>query len=147
VEKRYGKRYSKEEKEEIMQYRKTHTYRETADRYSVSQMSLARWNRKLKTESVGEFRYTGDPDYRTFLQTLKYLEGVRAVALYSIGSSVTSIIDNKISDDVISLAMIKFLSEKTREICEKISKDIKYIELSSRADFQEEFVEAMFFKS
>jgi len=37
------------------------------------------------------------------------------------------------------------LSEKTREICEKISKDIKYIELSSRADFQEEFIKAMFF--
>jgi len=42
-------------------------------------------------------------------------------------------------------AEITLLSEKTREICEKISKDIKYIELSSRADFQEEFVEAMFF--
>lgn len=44
-------------------------------------------------------------------------------------------------------AEIVLLSEKTRKICEKISKDIKYIELSSRADFQEEFVEAMFFKS
>jgi len=44
-------------------------------------------------------------------------------------------------------AEITLLSEKTREICEKISKDIKYIELSSRTDFQEEFVEAMFFKS
>jgi len=44
-------------------------------------------------------------------------------------------------------AEITLLSEKTREICKKISKDIKYIELSSRADFQEEFVEAMFFKS
>ena len=44
-------------------------------------------------------------------------------------------------------AEITLLSEKTRGICEKISKDIKYIELSSRADFQEEFVEAMFFKS
>jgi len=42
-------------------------------------------------------------------------------------------------------AEITLLSEKTREICEKISKDIKYIELSSRTDFQEEFVEAMFF--
>ncbi len=42
-------------------------------------------------------------------------------------------------------AEITLLSEKTRGICEKISKDIKYIELSSRADFQEEFVEAMFF--
>ncbi len=43
-------------------------------------------------------------------------------------------------------AEITLLSEKTRKICEKISKDIKYIELSSRTDFQEEFVEAMFFK-
>ncbi|PKP55047.1 hypothetical protein CVT91_16815, partial [Candidatus Atribacteria bacterium HGW-Atribacteria-1] len=36
-------------------------------------------------------------------------------------------------------AEIVLLSEKTRKICEKISKDIKYIELSSRTDFQEEF--------
>ena len=42
-------------------------------------------------------------------------------------------------------AEITLLSEKTREICEKISKDIKYIELSSRPDFQEEFIKAMFF--
>jgi len=42
-------------------------------------------------------------------------------------------------------AEITLLSEKTKEICEKISKDIKYIELSSRPDFQEEFIEAMFF--
>jgi len=110
-----GKRYSKEEKEEIMKYRQTHTYRETAEKYSVSQMSLARWNRKNKTESVGEFRYTGDPDYRTFLQTIKYLEGVRAVALFSVGSSVASIIDNSITEETLYLAMIKFLSEKTME--------------------------------
>ena len=42
-------------------------------------------------------------------------------------------------------AEIALLSEKTRKICEKISKDIKYIELSSRTDFQEEFIDAMFF--
>jgi len=42
-------------------------------------------------------------------------------------------------------AEIVLLSEKTRKICERISKDIKYIELSSRPDFQEEFVVAMFF--
>jgi len=42
-------------------------------------------------------------------------------------------------------AEITLLSEKTREICEKISKDIKYIELSSRPDFQEIFIKAMFF--
>jgi len=42
-------------------------------------------------------------------------------------------------------AEIVLLSEKTRKICERISKDIKYIELSSRPDFQEEFIKAMFF--
>jgi len=42
-------------------------------------------------------------------------------------------------------AEIVLLSEKTRKICEKISKDIKYIELSSRTDFQEEFIDAIFF--
>jgi len=42
-------------------------------------------------------------------------------------------------------AEIVLLSEKTKKICEKISKEINYIELSSRSDFQEEFIEAMFF--
>jgi uncharacterized 2Fe-2S/4Fe-4S cluster protein (DUF4445 family) len=42
-------------------------------------------------------------------------------------------------------AEIVLLSEKTRKICERISKNIKYIELSSRPDFQEEFIKAMFF--
>jgi len=42
-------------------------------------------------------------------------------------------------------AEIVLLSEKTREICEKVSKDIKYIELSSRPDFQEDFINAMSF--
>jgi len=42
-------------------------------------------------------------------------------------------------------AEIVLLSEKTRKICERISKDIKYVELSSRPDFQEEFIKAMFF--
>lgn len=42
-------------------------------------------------------------------------------------------------------AEIVLLSEKTRKICERISKDIKYIELSSRADFQEEFIKVMSF--
>jgi len=42
-------------------------------------------------------------------------------------------------------AEIVLLSEKTRKICEKISKDIKYIELSSCPDFQKEYIKAMFF--
>jgi len=42
-------------------------------------------------------------------------------------------------------AEMALLSTKMRKISQKISKKIKYIELSSRPDFQEEFIEAMFF--
>ncbi|MCJ7657118.1 MAG: ATP-binding protein, partial [Candidatus Atribacteria bacterium] len=42
-------------------------------------------------------------------------------------------------------AEMALLSTKMRKISQKISKKIRYIELSSRPDFQEEFIEAMFF--
>jgi len=42
-------------------------------------------------------------------------------------------------------AEMALLSTKMRKISQKISKEIRYIELSSRPDFQEEFTEAMFF--
>jgi transposase-like protein len=112
-----GKRYSKEEKAEIMQYRQTHTYKETADKYSVSQMTLARWSRKYKNKQVDGDRFTGDPAYKTFLKVLKYLEGVKSVALFSImtdGSAVASISDNNISEDVLFLNMTAVLSAAGR---------------------------------
>ena len=34
---------------------------------------------------------------------------------------------------------------KIRKLSQEITKEVKYIELSSRPDFQEEFMEAMFF--
>ena len=42
-------------------------------------------------------------------------------------------------------AEITLCSNKMRELSQEISKKVKYIELSSRPDFQEEFIEAMFF--
>ena len=112
-----GKRYSKEEKEEIMHYRQSHTYRETADKYSVSQMSLARWSQKYKNKVVTGDRFTGDPAYKAPLQALKYIEGVKAIGIFSDmtdGSSVASLTDNNISEDVLFLAMITLLSATVR---------------------------------
>ncbi len=112
-----GKRYSKDEKEEIMHYRHNHTYRETADKYSVSQMTLARWSRKIKNKELDGDRFTGDPAYKTFLHVLKYLEGVKAIALVSDmtdGSSVASIIDNDVNEDALFLAMLTILSATAR---------------------------------
>jgi uncharacterized 2Fe-2S/4Fe-4S cluster protein (DUF4445 family) len=42
-------------------------------------------------------------------------------------------------------AEIALCSDKMREVGREISEKVKYIELSSRPDFQEEFIEAMFF--
>ena len=42
-------------------------------------------------------------------------------------------------------AEMALLSSKMRKTSQKISEKIRYIELSSRPDFQEEFTEAMFF--
>ena len=111
-----GKRYSKEEKEEIMYYRQTHTYRETADKYSVSQMTLARWSQKYKNKAVTGDRYSGDPAYKTLLQVLKYIKGVKAIGVFSDMSdgSVASLTDNNISEDVLFLAMITSLSATVR---------------------------------
>ena len=112
-----GKRYSKEEKEEIMYYRQSHTYRETADRYSVSQVTLARWSQKYKNTVVTGDRYLGDPAYKILLQALKYTEGVKAIGIFtdmSDGSSLASLTDNSISEDVLFLAMITSLSATER---------------------------------
>jgi len=42
-------------------------------------------------------------------------------------------------------AEIALFSIKMREVSQEISKKVKYIELSSRPDFQEEFIKAMSF--
>ena len=108
-----GKRYSKQEKEEIMLFRQTHTYRETVEKYSVSQMSLARWSRKYKKNASTGDRYTGDLAYQPYLHVLKYLEGVKAVSFFSVmtdGTPVASITDSSVSEDALYLAMMTLLS-------------------------------------
>lgn len=42
-------------------------------------------------------------------------------------------------------AEVVLLSKKMREVSQEISNKVKYVELSSRTDFQEEFIKAMFF--
>ncbi len=101
-----GKRYTTEEKEAIMFYRQTHTYQETATKYDISQMTLARWSRQYKHKAIKGDRYIGDPAYKTYLHVLKYLEGIKAVALFSDmteGSAVAAIIDENVSEDALFL--------------------------------------------
>ena len=117
-----GKRYTPEEKEEIMQYRQTHTYQETADKYGVSQMTLARWSRALLRlqEQQGwpwgsEEQVAGDATYATALQALKYLEGVKAIALYDDeGRTVSMISENTIYENILPGSTIAMLSVADR---------------------------------
>jgi uncharacterized 2Fe-2S/4Fe-4S cluster protein (DUF4445 family) len=44
-------------------------------------------------------------------------------------------------------AEMALCSTKMRETAKEMSKKVTYIELSSRSDFQEEFMKALFFKN
>ncbi len=45
----YLKMYSKEFKLEVLKYLETHTWKETSEKFNVSQMSLKRWKEKYKS--------------------------------------------------------------------------------------------------
>jgi predicted regulator of Ras-like GTPase activity (Roadblock/LC7/MglB family) len=110
-----GKRYAPEAKDEIMQYRQTHTYEETSDKYGVSQMTLARWSREYKIKVIAGDRLTGDSVYGTALRVLKYLEGVKAVALYSDeGTTVAMISENTLYEDTLLMVTLGVLSVSDR---------------------------------
>lgn len=112
-----GKRYSKAEKEAIMHYRQSHTYQETADKFSVSQMTLARWAKKYRDKTVKGDRFSGDPKYHSLLQVLRYLQGVKGVAVFSemtMGEPVASICEQSISEDVLAMSMMALLSGTAR---------------------------------
>nr|MDO8114743.1 helix-turn-helix domain-containing protein [Candidatus Sigynarchaeota archaeon] len=105
-----GKRYTDEEKDEIMQYRQTHTYQETADKFNVSQMTLARWSRDYKNKIIGD-RISGDASFRIPMQVLKYLEGVKAVALLSdSGETVSLITESTFYEDILFVGTIALLA-------------------------------------
>ncbi|MHA2258888.1 MAG: helix-turn-helix domain-containing protein [Promethearchaeota archaeon] len=50
-EKIHGRRYSFIEKKEILHYLETHTYKDTSEKYRISEPTLARWRKMIKSES------------------------------------------------------------------------------------------------
>src|SRR5512137_2496113 len=49
----HGNRYSDKEKHDILIYLENHTYKETCDKFSISETTLARW-RKTLSSSVSD---------------------------------------------------------------------------------------------
>jgi len=50
-EKIHGRRYSFSEKKEILKYLENHTYKDTCEKYGISEPTLARWRKMIKSES------------------------------------------------------------------------------------------------
>lgn len=97
-----GKRYGREEKKEILQFRQNHTYFETSQKYGVSEMTLARWSRKLKDKDSKEEHISGDEKYLPLIRVLKYLEGVKAAAFVNEeGMVVASLMIGGESEDIL----------------------------------------------
>ncbi len=91
-----GRRYSLTEKREILRYRANHTYEETSQKFGVSQMTLARWSKRimLNSSNTGKLDLSHTSDAATpeserlkfigsLLDVLKFNEGVKYVALIS----------------------------------------------------------------
>jgi hypothetical protein len=50
-EKNHGRRYSFSKKKEILKYLENHTYKETCKKYGISEPTLSRWRKMIKSES------------------------------------------------------------------------------------------------
>ena len=50
-EKHHGRRYLFPEKKEILKYLEKHTYKDTSEKYRISEPTLARWRNMIKSES------------------------------------------------------------------------------------------------
>jgi len=72
-----GKRYSTEEKHEILEFLKDHTYWETENKFKVSQTTLARWSKEIATNTKNKLLEQIEP----CLKMLKLIEGVKNISL------------------------------------------------------------------
>ena len=50
-EKGHGRRYSFSERKEILEFLENHTYKETNEIYGISETTLSRWRKTIKSES------------------------------------------------------------------------------------------------
>lgn len=112
----HGTRYSKEERMNILQYRQSHTYQETAKEFGVSQMTIARWEKRYmrnitNTKAVEIDSFLTREEFTALLQVVKFLEGVKMVALISAeGQVLSSVGDAGISEEMVAAQTIRLLS-------------------------------------
>ncbi len=124
-----GKRYTLAEKRKILRHLQDHTYEETSKEFGVSQMTLARWSKRImldnpNDETFGEPNTSGGANQasermkfiESLLQVLKFNEEVKYVALISdAGQLITSVGTEEVSDDklVANTAAILAVHDRT----------------------------------
>jgi predicted regulator of Ras-like GTPase activity (Roadblock/LC7/MglB family) len=115
----HGKRYTKEEKQEILRFRETHTFQDTSAKFGVSMMTLFRWNHKfgqnpkniVKEEKKMEMytRYGENlnledkakaTELAKILEVLKFIKGVKAIALINEEGQLLVMITSKDTQDL-----------------------------------------------
>jgi predicted regulator of Ras-like GTPase activity (Roadblock/LC7/MglB family) len=133
----HGKRYGQDEKEEILRFRETHTFQETNAKFGVSMMTLFRWSRKSgNTQKIMKrdenklnmiVRYNEgntDAEFKAkafelakVLEVLKYIQGIKAIALINEEGELVSMLATEDFQDVdMNMIIISILAVSQRAI-------------------------------
>jgi predicted regulator of Ras-like GTPase activity (Roadblock/LC7/MglB family) len=139
----HGKRYTKEEKKEILRFRETHTFQETSDKFGVSMMTLFRWSRPYQsnlsvTEKMLEMKKmelkkrsvdvnlirikdkTKLPEIENMLEILQFLDGLKGMALINDeGRFVALYTTDNVKEEALYMTNLSLL-EAAQSTCEHL---------------------------
>ena len=85
-----GKRYSAKERKEILRFLEKTSYRETMEKYGVSQMSLARWvkNKKRRETLPEQLNEKIQKEIEIHLKLIDNMDNVKSTALITDGGGL-----------------------------------------------------------
>ena len=136
-----GRRYTREEKKEILQFRLNHTYQETSQKFGVSEMTLARWARRIDTntshlrfDKLIDTNTSSQKDrimnlnYNSWLQVIGAIEEVKAVAIISdFGEILAFQSRENLREDIMMVQSISLLSVIDAAISRLYKENLKMI--------------------
>ena len=120
-----GKRYSAKERKEILEYLEKTSYRDTMEKYQVSQMSLARWvkNKKHQEQPRVNIDEKIKKEIAIYLKLIDNMDNVKTTALITDGGGLVqpaTVGSQEITQNVLmSFGLIingfkKYMEEKTK---------------------------------
>jgi predicted regulator of Ras-like GTPase activity (Roadblock/LC7/MglB family) len=126
-----GRRYSREEKKEILQFRQTHTYQETSQKFGVSEMTLARWSKRIDTHTYIKDRPLNS-NFNSWLQVIGAIREVKAVAVISdLGEIVAILNRDNLDEDMILVETANLLAKNSEAIERLYKNEIKMLFIQS----------------